>query len=168
MVSTLPRRFHLCTVEKATDISAVPARTPGTLCLTRLQDAFFLHWNPLDGTSTQHVTAVFQASKTTKEDCWDPGRTFVFDCQEAQLLQLEDNPLRFSLTRTNKPGVRRFEIPPDEFLSLAQLVEQLLVNGIGVPGTKEDFCAAIYRHRGAYAYTPPHIQTTPRFHEDRM
>jgi hypothetical protein len=158
------RRIQLSTIEEATDISSPTTKVLGAFCLTRLHDSFFFHWNPLDGTATQHVTAVFQASKISREDCWDPGRPFVFDCKDAQIFQIEENPLRMSLSRHSKPGIRKFEVPDDEFLSLAQLIEQLLINGISVPGTKHEFCVEIYRlcYRGVYAYTPPHIQLAVR------
>jgi hypothetical protein len=86
MSATAPRRFHLCTVERATDISSPPVTTLGTLCLTRLQDFFYFHWNPLEASATHRVSPVFQDSKITKDDCWDASRGFVFECKDADLL----------------------------------------------------------------------------------
>jgi hypothetical protein len=90
LITTTARRFHLCTVEKAPDLSSQSTQVQGTMYLTHLQDSYFFLSNPVDGTATQHVTAVFQASKILKEHCWDPGRPSIFECTDAQLFQIEE------------------------------------------------------------------------------
>jgi hypothetical protein len=164
LMVTITRSFSLCTVERAPDLSSQSTQVQGTMCLTRLQDSYFFPSNPLDGISTQHVNAIFQASKILKEHCWDPGRPFVFECTDAQLFQVEEHQLQTSLSRTNYPDVRRFQIPDEKFLLLAQTIKQLFVQWIAIPATRAEFCAEVYSqcHRGVYASIPPHIQLAIR------
>ena len=158
------QKFHLSTIEMATDVSTSQVRTPGTLCLTRNQETFYLSWSALDGSPTQRVAAVFQSLSLPTDNNWTPGRPFICDCRSVGLIQFCENPLSISVTRTDQPETRRFQIPESEFISMAMMVEQLLVNGIAVPGTKEEFCVEFYAqcHRGVYTYTPPHIQLAIR------
>jgi hypothetical protein len=59
------------------------------------------------------------------EACWDPACPSVFECKDALLFQVEEHPPRMSISRTQKSGIRKFEMPDKEFLSLAHLIEQL-------------------------------------------
>lgn len=159
-MATQPRKFHLSTIELATDVSTPQVRTPGTICLTRNQDTFSLSWAPLDGSPSQRVAAVFQSLSLPTGDDWSPGKPFLCDCRLISLIEFSEDPLSISITRSDHTEVRRFQLPNTEFISLAMMVEQLLVNGIAVPGTKSEYCVEFYSqcHRGVYTYTPPHIQ----------
>jgi hypothetical protein len=55
---------------------------------------------------------------------------------------------------------RKFSFAEGEFISVTELVEQLLINGIAVPSPDRNYSLQFYKrcHRGVYPYTPPHIQ----------
>jgi len=75
-------------------------------------------------------------------------------------LRLGENPYSLTITLVDKNTPRTFEFSNSEFISMTELVEQLIKNGISVPSSKEQYSLEFYKrcHRGVYPYTPPHIQ----------
>jgi len=153
------RRFQLCTIEPTTDISAEKGGNSGALVLSRFEETFQLQWAPIDGNNTTHYL-INQNQNAPKEDTWKPNSQFRIECSLVALVQLHENPLSITIIRSDKPGKRVFSFSESEFISMTELVEQLIINGIAVPSPQEPFSLEFYRrcHRGVYPYTPPHIQ----------
>ena len=154
------RRFQLCTIEPTTDISTDKIGMNGTLVLSRYEEIFQLQWTPFDGTTTAHFLLAQQANQTPKEDKWVQNAQFRIDCSQVHTLQLHNSPLSLSIARNDVSGERRFSFTDTEFISMTELVEQLIINGIAVPSPDQPYSLEFYRrcHRGVYPYTPPHIQ----------
>lgn len=154
------RRFQLCTIEPTTDITNQSSGKSGTLVLSRIEETFQLHWTPLDGTATQHVTAALQSPVKEDIELWECDKPFKVECRNIKLLQLHENPYSLTITRTDKSGSRTLSFSDSEFISMTELVEQLIINGIAVPSPEQPYSLAFYTrcHRGVYPYTPPHIQ----------
>lgn len=158
--------YHLCIIEMTVDITTNKGQPQGTLCLSRVSDSYIFHWSPIDSTPAQYVSAVFQSIEIPKDDDskWESGAAFKFNCNLTSLIQLSENPLTITIKRSDQTAARKFLVPDSEFISLAQLIEQLLVNGISVPGSDNEYSLQFYSkcHRGVYTYTPPHIQLSIR------
>ncbi|OHT00102.1 hypothetical protein TRFO_08078 [Tritrichomonas foetus] len=154
------QRFYLTTIESVTDVSAPEIRSHGTLCLTRCLESFYIHWCPLESTPIQRISAIFQSTKPPSDDNWNPGQSFIFNCVDAAFIELKENPLQIVIYRTDQPVPRVFLIEESEYSSLAQFIEQLLINGIAVPGTNYQYCLEIYHqaYKSIFSFTPPHIQ----------
>lgn len=154
------RRFQLCTIEPTTDITNDrKGGYLGTLILSRYEDTFYIHWAPMQGTQTHHFAAAQQYSSQESDESWEFNKSFKIECGHIHLMQLHPN---YSLTIYGKKDEpkRTFQYEPIEFVSVTELVEQLLINGIAVPSTEKEYSLSFYKrcHRGGYPYTPPHIQ----------
>lgn len=154
------RRFQLCTIEPTTDISGDKLGVNGTLVLSRFEEIFQLQWTPSDDITTAHFLLTQSANSAPKEDKWIENAQFRIDCSQVSTLQLHHSPLSLSISRIDLPGVRTFSFTDTEFISMTELVEQLIIYGIAVPSPGEPYSLEFYRrcHRGVYPYTPPHIQ----------
>ena len=160
MNQPLSRRFQLSTIEPTTDITGGTPGLNGTLVLSRYEEIFQMHWTPFDGTLTQHVNAINHSPSNFKGEVWKQNAQFKIDCSQIALLQIHPEPLSISIYRNDKQGKRTFAFNDTEFISMTEMVEQLIINGIAVPSTQEEYSLEFYRrcHRGVYPYTPPHIQ----------
>ena len=159
MSHPISRRFQLCTIEPATDITSGPPNISGSLVLSRYDDSFQLHWTPLDGTPTQHVTAALSSPSRIPDDVWQVNEGFKVECGDISQLVLHQNPLSLTLFRSDRPGSRTFRFCNAEFVSMMELIEQLISNGIAVPSPNPDYALTFYSRcqRNVYPYTPPQL-----------
>jgi len=153
------RRFQLCTIEPTTDITNNnPKGSNGTLVLSRFEETFMINWTPMTGSPMHHLTTVQQTQNIESADSWEVNQPFKQECGHIKLMQLHPD-LSLTIYGYNNEQ-RRFSYEALEFVSVTELVEQLLINGIAVPSTEKPFSLLFYKrcHRGVYPYTPPHIQ----------
>ncbi|KAH0786529.1 TBC1 domain family member 17 [Histomonas meleagridis] len=154
------RRFQLCTIEPTIDkTNGQTGGSNGTLVLSRFDEIFMISWTPISGSPMHHLAVMQQTQNTESEESWEFNKSFKQECVHIKLLQLHED---FSLTiyGYNEGEERRFSYEPMEFISVTELVEQLLINGIAVPSADKSYSLQFYKrcHRGVYPYTPPHIQ----------
>lgn len=158
--TTPARRFQLCTIEPTRDITGDrPNGSEGTLVLSRYDDTFMINWTPMSSTSLHHLSALPQNPIQDNANNWDFNAPFSLECQKISIMQLHPD-LSLSIFSSDKTQERRFHFAEMEFISVTELVEQLLINGIAVPCKDKEYSLQFYRrcHRGVYPYTPPHIQ----------
>lgn len=156
-------RFLLSTIEKAIDISLPNAHIPGTLCLFRLKDYFYIQWRQHENKPNQYIAAIFDSLNSTTEDNWNPSSPFVFNCSNASFIEFRSDPFQLLIYRndiTEPSDPRKFMIPETDYASVIDFVQKLLSNGIAVIGTEYKYCLQFYRycHHRVFAFTPPHIQ----------
>lgn len=152
-------RVHICCVDDVIDVSDKGARTSGSIRLTLRQDFFFLSWTPAP------EGALFVAPMALPaEDQWVHGKAFLCNCRDVKVFEFDDDPYTVTISRLSETGVRRFEIPSSSFVFMSLFIEQIIINGIGVPGTVSKYCIEFYSmcRRGTYAYSPPDIQLVER------
>lgn len=153
------RRFQLCTIEPTTDITRGGNGFSGTLVLSRYEEMFMINWTPINGSPMHHLAAVQQNQNEESPESWNFNAPFKKECCHIKLMQLHPD-LSLSIYGNEEGEVRKFAFNEMEFISVTELVEQLLINGIAVPSTEKEFSLKFYKrcHRGVYPYTPPHIQ----------
>ena len=153
-------RFQLCTIEQATEITLSSEHVSGTLVLSRCDDAYQFHWTPLDGTPTQHVTAAISSPSRIPDDVWQPNVGFKVACSDVSRVTLHENPLSMTIRHSCRDCPRTFSFSESEFVSMTELLEQLISNGIAVPSPDEEYSLTFYSrcHRNVYPYTPPQIR----------
>lgn len=156
-------RFLLSTIEMAIDISLPNSQIPGTLCLFRLDDYFYLQWKQHENRPNQTIAAIFESLDSTSEDNWNPSSPFSFNCSNASFIEFRQNPFQLLIYRNDTPQPsepRTFIIPESYFVSVVDFVQKLLSNGIAVIGTEYEYCLEFYRycHHRVFSFTPPHIQ----------
>lgn len=155
------RRFQLCTIEPTNDSteSNIPGRS-GNLVLSRVDDTFHIHWTRSDGIPSQVLSANMQSPQPTPDVSWVAGEKFQIPCTQISLLQLTENPLGLNFFDTDERNHRYFTFDNSEFISMTEMIEQLITNGIAVPSPKKKYSFEFYTrsHRTAYPYIPPHIQ----------
>jgi hypothetical protein len=158
MATVGARRFQLCTIEPTTDVTENQKGLNGTLVLSRYEETFMISWTPLIGSTIHHLTSLQQNQNTESPDSWEFNTAFKQECGHIRFLQL--HPDRSLTIYAPDGGKRQFLFGEPEFISVTELVEQLLINGIAVPSPDMEFCLQFYKrcHRGVYPYTPPHIQ----------
>ncbi|OHT01260.1 hypothetical protein TRFO_31971 [Tritrichomonas foetus] len=167
-----PRRFQLCTIEPITEIVNGSLGVTGTLVLSRVEESYQLHFSPDERTLTQHITAIDNSPSKIPDGKWKINKKFRVDCGKLSTLQLHQEPLSITISRTDRSGVRSFTFGSSEFISMTELVEQLVINGIAVPAPPEQkndkYLLYFYRrcHRNIYSYTPPHIQLSVTSNND--
>jgi hypothetical protein len=159
MGTTGARRFQLCTIEPTIDITDdQTGGSKGTLVLARYDETFIISWTPFNGSTMHHLSLLQQNESTEVPDSWVFNSAFKQECGHIRWMQLHPNR---SLTIYNtETQNRRFLFEEAEFISVIELVEQLLINAIVVPSPDMEYCLHFYKrcHRGVYPYTPPHIQ----------
>ena len=145
----LTQRVQLCAVDPATEITGGGdgSGKPGILAFIRSNDMFAFRW-------------VAVGTAPAKDDTWAVNASFEVDCRHVRTLQLQQNPLSLSIYRSDNSLSRRFAFPEAEFVAVAELIEQLLVNGVAVPFAGKPFSLDFYSRcqRGVFPYAPPHIQ----------
>ena len=148
-------RFHLCTIEGCQDTSGPKGKT-GTLCLSKYNEVFQIHWAPLDGTRTEEVAAILNSVNLPKESDWSPSHPFVIDCSEISLLSFSEDPLTITISRGDQSAARKFKVGDTGISSLVRLSEQLILNGLAVPSPKEKYSFEFYGrpHKGFYTQVP--------------
>ena len=153
------RRFQLCTIEPTTDITEPEGGQNGTLILSRYEETFMIQWVPIIGSPMHHLTTVQQTQNAESGNSWSFNKSFKQECGHIHLMQLHPN-LSLTISGNGPNEKRTFRYDAQEFISVTELVEQLLINGIAVPSTEEEYSLSFYKrcHRGGYPYTPPHIQ----------
>lgn len=154
------RRFQLCTIEPTIDLNSNEKNVHGTLVLSRYDEIFILHWTPISNSPMHHITTLQQQTQNNEEEnSWVSGHVFKQECGHIKLLQLHDD-FSISIYGYNSNEFRKFRYEKSEFISVTELVEQLLINGISVPSATSKYSLQFYKrcHRGVYPYTPPHIQ----------
>ncbi|OHS96536.1 hypothetical protein TRFO_09930 [Tritrichomonas foetus] len=153
------RRFQLCTIEPTIDITMPNNGQNGTLILSRFEETFMINWIPIIGSPMHHLTTVQQTQNTESDDSWTFNQPFKQECGHIHLMQLHPD-LSLTIYGSQPHEKRRFSYDAMEFVSVTELVEQLLINGIAVPSTEQEYSLSFYKrcHRGGYPYTPPHIQ----------
>lgn len=154
------RRFQLCTIEPTIDLISCEKNVQGALVLSRLDDTFILSWSQISNSPMHHLTTLQQQPQSNEEEnSWEPGYTFKQECGHIKLLQLH-NDYSISLYGYGPNEHRKFQYEKSEFISVTELVEHLLINGIAVPSATSKYSLQFYKrcHRGVYPYTPPHIQ----------
>lgn len=159
-MSTGARRFQLCTIEPTEDITNDQSGSKGTLVLSRHEEAFMISWTPLSNSPMHHVSSAQQNQNEELPESWEFDKPFRQDCQHIALLRLFPD-LSLSLDSYDNKQ-RKFRFNEMEFVSVTELVEQLLKEGIAVPSTQKEYSLCFYKrcHKGVYPYTPPHIQLT--------
>ncbi|KAH0790224.1 TBC domain containing protein [Histomonas meleagridis] len=131
-------------------------RVSGFLCLIRQSNNFQLIWSPFDPSTGE---SIFQPIKIPTTDQWAKNGPFIFDCKEVFFIQFSENPLTLTIFRNNE-GNHTYLIPESEFISVVQLVEQLILNGIAVPCKEPSYSLEFYKRcrEGVYSYTPPPLK----------
>lgn len=157
-------RTVLCTVEYFTEIDSIGTNVQGTLASVGYNQNFYLYWTPLDGTSTQNITAVFDYEKIKEGDNWTLFEPFCFDCSKLGRFEFSENPYSIKININNNKLFRTFQITETELIPLTILIEQLLLNGIAVPSVSSRYSLEFYKgaHYGTYAFIPAHIQLNDR------
>lgn len=150
------KRFHLCTLENTADITDKCSVKKGTLCLSKFQEAFQIHWSPLNGTRIENVTAIMESVNLPDRNEWAPSAPFVVDCSKISLLTILDAPLSISILRKDSPMKRQFQLMKSDYRFLCQMIEPLLINGIAVPSSQEPHSFEFYGrpHKGFYTQIP--------------
>lgn len=146
---------QICSVDPAIEITGGGDPKTGILAFMRANEHFAFRWVPLGGTRAT-------------DDAWTPNTSFDVDCRHVRNLQLQQNPLSLSIYRSDNSLSRRFSFPESEFVAVAELIEQLLVNGVAVPYAGKPFALDFYSRcqRGVFPYAPPHIQLPADFSGD--
>ncbi|KAH0797041.1 TBC domain containing protein [Histomonas meleagridis] len=141
-------------------ISGRRRKNPGTICLTKIENKFELQWVPIEGYPYQLNNNIFLSVRTPEADDWNPGKPFIFNCQDASYIEFQENPLSITFYRLSSDVSRKFEIPESEFFSVVLFVEQLIKNGITVPSIKYKYSLKFYKNCRAdvYSFVPSHIQ----------
>jgi hypothetical protein len=152
------RRLLLATIDPTTDVSLKAPGSAGSLILCRRDDSYQLIWLPQD--SSQSPAAALSSPSRFKEDVWKPNAEFRVECSQIGAVRFGSHPLSLEVVRRDGKAPRAFSFTDAEFISVAEFVEQLLVNGICVPTCAEPFCLVFYRRcrNGVYPYPPAHIQ----------
>ena len=146
---------YLSIIELATDITKQSIQ--GTFFLTSQNEAFYFHWVPLDGKSTQLITTVFDPLPEIIHNEWDQQISFRLLCSDIACIELQmDETLKIVLHHQKFDQSRTFQINSREHISFIKFIEQLLKNGIFVPGTKFDYCFEVYKNCcvGTFSYIP--------------
>lgn len=141
-------RVFLSTIDLITDISLTKPQITGTIFLTSYKDSFFIHWIPFDGTPTQLITTVFHSAPELTIEEWSPNQPFLVYCNDISFIEFQyKKNLLFLLLHHNKfKQSRIFYIDISQYVSIIRFIEQLLVNGIAVPGVKYKYCLEIYKN----------------------
>ena len=158
------RRFQLCTIEPTVDITNGENGSNGTLVLSRYEETFMISWTPMSNSPMHHVSSAQQNQNNELPGSWEFNKPFRQECQHIYLLRLYPDlslslePEDKALREENKS--RKFSFNDMEFVSVTELVEQLLKEGIAVPSAEKEYSLRFYKrcHKGVYPYTPPHIQ----------
>ncbi|KAH0786228.1 TBC1 domain family member 15-like isoform X2 [Histomonas meleagridis] len=103
----------------------------GTLFLTKEGESFFIGWYPIEENPAKH----FDQTKIEREEKWDEGLPFKFDCAKIRIFSLKekDNDLILSIENDSYVFVRQFFLPKDSNgFAISSLIQQLLSNGIAV------------------------------------
>ena len=154
------RRFQLCTIEPTVDITdGKEGGLTGTLILSRFEETFMINWVPMQGSQMHHLATVQQTQNQEPTNSWEFNKPFKKECNYIHLMQLHPN-LSLTIYGDKDGPKRQFSYDAMEFVSVTELVEQLLINGIAVPSTEKEYSLSFYKrcHRGGYPYRPPHIQ----------
>ena len=160
------KREHLAVVELANDVQSESAEVPGCLILSRRGEDFEITWNPFSTAKCreiQRVTAVFEDVDSLTSE-WAPCKFLRAKCRDIHVLALREEGDRVfvSVRRRGTPEERIFAVDKAEFLGVARLLEQLIVNGIAVPqhSEKDPHSLVFYEKCGRNIFTniPPYIQ----------
>ena len=172
---------QLSIIEPATEFSTDSSgRFCGVLILSLVGDNFFLHWGPLDNSPINKITSVFeeQGKADFRTNDWSVGKFLNVNCQELSMMYLKKHEKGTLMTFLDKTQTKKRSFITNEFISLADFIEKLLIKGIAVPsvekmtGFSEDepenndqqnqeiYKFSFYEkcHKGVISYTPPFIQ----------
>lgn len=156
------RSKNICVIEQLTELTSESKKT-FALCLTSVDDSFHFSLISLDNSPTKRISAILQPSNISTFP-WKHDNPFTLSCSDFQFLSFSEHNKQPSISfLPNKEigqELRTFLVPSEEFLSLTQLVEKLLLRGIVVPSPKAQYSLEFYErcHNGVYLYVPPDIQ----------
>ena len=170
---------QLSIIEPAVEYSSQSQQSPGVLILSLVDDNYFLHWGPVDNNPTNTITYLFeeQGKADFEKNDWSFGKFLNVNCQNLNMFYLEKHEKGTSMTLLGKNDGEKRTFITNEFPSLADFVEKLLLKGIAVPSAekipgfddeasnaqgmkKEVYALSFYNkcHKGVISYTPPFIQ----------
>ena len=120
----------VCVVERLKEVSGDRVGASGVFELVCVSGAFFAAWTPADDW-------MFDSRRLT--DSWQYNTAFRIPVDVLGMVVFNDKPLSFTLVRKDKQETRCFLLGDGELFVLAQLVEQLLVNGLVIVSDKKKY-----------------------------
>ena len=149
-------RVFLSTIENIMDVTDPKNQTSGTIFLTSCSDEFDIHWKPVyDSTD---ISSIFQTVPEKTVDNWNASDPFLLPCNEISVIEIQENPLQIHIKRGEE--CRIFNIDEKECISFFSFIEQILLNGIAVPGVDSEYCLKFYNSckPGLFYHIPNHIR----------
>ena len=149
--------FHLWTVRRAVEVSA-PRGKCGVLCLSKIGEAFCIHWAPLEDSGSQDVAAIVASVNLPSENEWAISKPFVLECSRISELRLLESPPGIAITSDDVE--RKFVIKDSGVDVLCPFVQELIVHGVAVPCDGDEYSFECYKrgHRGFYVQMPMWIR----------
>lgn len=154
-------RVFLSTIDLATDVTLTKPQTTGTIFLTSCDDSFFIHWVPFNGTPTQQITTVFNSVPELTTEIWSPNKSFLVNCNDLAFIEFKYMKDLLLIFHHNKfKQCRIFKIDMSEYVSIVRFIEQILINGIAVPGIELNYCLKIFKNckKGCFSFKPLYIK----------